>query len=144
MISQSNPKPASAPTTVVAISSPLPTIELARMMPGPRADSVGQKPRGGAMNAGASAADGGVGSAASLMGCLPDEARHRRDAVARMVPGAWERSTISCGVGRQVGEGRFRCDAFRESTLTPSLSQRERENNVRLCATAPRPRPRAW
>ena len=40
-------KPTFAPTTVVAISSPLPTIELARIIPGPRAATVFQNVFGG-------------------------------------------------------------------------------------------------
>jgi hypothetical protein len=46
-MSHNKPNPTFAPTTVVAISSPLPTIELARMMPGPRAAIVFQKVFGG-------------------------------------------------------------------------------------------------
>ena len=33
--------------------------------------------------------------------------------------------------GRRPGEGAFRCGTFDESTLTPALSQRERENEKR-------------
>ena len=33
--------------------------------------------------------------------------------------------------GRRPGEGAFRCGTFDESTLTPALSQRERENENR-------------
>ena len=47
MISQSSTKPASAPTIVVAISSPLPTMELARTIPGPRCASDCQSVCGG-------------------------------------------------------------------------------------------------
>ncbi|GEM_PF-5079924 len=46
-ISQRSVKPASAPAVVVAMSSPLPTMELARMMPGPRWASDATSDRGG-------------------------------------------------------------------------------------------------
>jgi hypothetical protein len=47
MMSHNRLNPTFAPTTVVAISSPLPTIELARIIPGPRAPIVFQKVFGG-------------------------------------------------------------------------------------------------
>ena len=47
-ISQRRTKPASAPTVVVAISSPEPTIALARMIPGPRWARDSRSVRGGA------------------------------------------------------------------------------------------------
>ena len=46
-MSHSRLKPTLAPTTVVAISSPLPTIELARIIPGPKAATVFQNVLGG-------------------------------------------------------------------------------------------------
>ncbi|NCX97370.1 MAG: hypothetical protein EBX35_01960 [Planctomycetia bacterium] len=46
-ISQRRAKPAVAPTDVVAISSPEPTMELARIMPGPRWASAAASDRGG-------------------------------------------------------------------------------------------------
>ena len=56
-ISQSRVKPAVAPTAVVAISSPEPTMELARMIPGPRWTSLPANDRGGSCGVGAASED---------------------------------------------------------------------------------------
>ena len=58
----------------------------------------------------------------------PNSAARRRSSLHKPLPLG--------EAGRRPGEGVFRCGTLDESTLTPALSQRERENGTTSKGTA--------